>query len=104
MLKSQQYNKDYLYPEEWNDDAIFRFDFLVAESKRLYPKIDEWLIKLAVHYEVNKEFGLLVELTEEEKEELNKNYSRNDGLVEYNIREDMKPEENCQENIILVNS
>ena len=49
MFQSQQYNKDYLYPEEWTDDDKFRFDYLVMESKRLYPICDEWHIKMAVH-------------------------------------------------------
>jgi hydrogenase maturation factor HypF (carbamoyltransferase family) len=52
MFQSQQYNKDYLYPEEWTDDDKFRFDYLVMESKKLYQRCDEWLIKLAVHNQV----------------------------------------------------
>ena len=50
MYQSQQYNKDYLYPEAWTDDDKFRFDGM--ESKKLYPRCDEWLIKMAVHNQV----------------------------------------------------
>jgi hypothetical protein len=78
MFQSQQYNKDYLYPEEWTDDDKFRFDFLVMESKKLYPRCDEWLLKLAVHNQVlteREERGIddikIPSIEDDEKEDKN---------------------------------
>lgn len=104
MLKSQSYNKDYIYPEKWEEEDKFRFDFLVAESKRLFPKFDDWLIKLAVHSQINQEKGLSIPLTKEEIQEINQNYSCDDGRREYNteIQDDIGDVE--PKNIILVNS
>ena len=51
MFQSQQ------YPKEWTDDDKFRFDYSVMESKRLYPRCDGWLIKMAVHNQVLTEQG-----------------------------------------------
>ena len=45
MFQSQQYNKDYLYPEEWTDDDKFRFDYLVMESKDSTQDVMNGLLK-----------------------------------------------------------
>lgn len=101
MFKSQAFKEDYEYPSNWDDDDKFRFDFLMMESKRLYPNMEDWMIKLCVHSQVNNEKGLTTELSLEEEEEFKK-HLEDDGVREYFT----EPIEEAIEskNLILVNN
>ena len=49
-MKSQKYNKDELYPEDFTEDDKLEFDMLFEQSKMLFPKLanDDWLIKKGI--------------------------------------------------------
>jgi hypothetical protein len=49
-MKSQKYNKDELYPEDFTEDDKLEFDILLEQSKMLFPKLanDDWLIKKGI--------------------------------------------------------
>ena len=49
-MKSQKYNKDELYPEDFTEDDKLEFDILFEQSKMLFPKLanDDWLIKKGI--------------------------------------------------------
>ena len=49
-MKSQVYNKDELYPEDFTDDDKLEFDVLLEQAKILFPKLanDVWLIKQGI--------------------------------------------------------
>ena len=46
-MNSQKYNKDELYPDDFDEDDKLQFDMYLEQSKMLFPKLanDEWLIK-----------------------------------------------------------
>ena len=49
-MKSQKYNKDEIYPDDFNDDDKLEFDVLLEQSKILFPKLagEDWLIKKGI--------------------------------------------------------
>lgn len=49
-MKSQKYNKDEIYPDDFNDDDKLEFDVLLVQSKILFPKLagEDWLIKKGI--------------------------------------------------------
>ena len=55
-MKSQKYNKDELYPEDFTEDDKLEFDLLFEQSKMLSPKLanDEWLIKKDIYAYMRK--------------------------------------------------
>ncbi len=46
-MNSHKYNKDELYPDDFNEDDKLQFDMFLEQLKKLFPKLanDEWLIK-----------------------------------------------------------
>jgi hypothetical protein len=65
-----------LYPPSFDDDDKIRFDILVAQSKLLYPHLenDEWLIKLAVIHHINQERGRNMDISSEEIKKIKEQY------------------------------
>ena len=49
-MNSQRYNKEELYPDDFDEDDKLQFDLLLEQSKMLFPKLanDEWLIKTGI--------------------------------------------------------
>ncbi len=49
-MKSQRYNKEELYPDDFDEDDKLQFDMYLEQSKILFPKLanDEWLIKKGI--------------------------------------------------------
>jgi hypothetical protein len=49
-MNSQRYNKEELYPEDFDEDDKLEFDLLLEQSKMLFPKLvkDDWLIKTGI--------------------------------------------------------
>ena len=45
-MNSQRYNKDEIYPEDFDENDKLEFDLLLEQSKMLFPKLanDDWLI------------------------------------------------------------
>jgi hypothetical protein len=72
--KSQVYNKDEIYPEEWTDEDKVNFDELFLKAKQLYPKYDEWVMKLAIVAHINMEKGNEVAVKQEDINNLKKQY------------------------------
>ena len=46
-MNSQRYNKDEIYPEDFDENDKLQIDFFLEQSKMLFPKLanEEWLIK-----------------------------------------------------------
>ena len=68
MLKSQQFNKDELYPEDFTEEDKLNFDILFQQSLILFPKLknDDWLAKHAVIAYIRKEKGQSFSISEED--------------------------------------
>lgn len=49
-MKSQVYNKDELYPDDFTDEDKLEYDILLEQAKILFPKLsnDVWLIKQGI--------------------------------------------------------
>ena len=77
MLPSQQMNTD-VYPDFFTEDDKVNFDILIAEAKRIFPKYEEWMIKIAVTAYIYQEKGLTVSKSQEEIEELKNKYDLTD--------------------------
>ena len=97
-MNSQKYNKDEIYPEDYDDDDKLEFDILLENSKMLFPKLanDEWLIKKGIHaYIRKKKIGDVEPPTQEEINEIRNRYT-NDTVFHYKEPEN-KPYENINE-------
>jgi len=58
-MNSQIFNKGFSYPESWGEDDKLRFDRYLIESKKLYPKMPESLLQVAVSHQIFEELGLI---------------------------------------------
>ena len=49
-MNSQKYNKEEIFPDDFDEDDKLQFDMYFEQSKLLFPKLanDEWLIKKAI--------------------------------------------------------
>jgi len=56
-MNSQRYNKEELYPEDFDEDDKLEFDLLLEQSKMLFPKLanDDWLIKKGIFAYMRKQ-------------------------------------------------
>jgi len=56
-MNSQRYNKEELYPEDFNDEDKEKFEGYLEQSKLLFPKLagEEWLIKKGILAFMRKE-------------------------------------------------
>jgi hypothetical protein len=56
-MNSQIYNKQELYPEDFDEDDKLQFDMYLEQSKQLFPKManDEWLLKMGIIAYMKKE-------------------------------------------------
>ncbi len=56
-MNSQKYNKDEIYPEDFDEDEKLQFDLLLEQSKMLFPKLanEEWLIKKGIFAYMRKQ-------------------------------------------------
>jgi len=50
--------KEYIYPEYWNDEDIIKFKYYLKEAKDMYD-LPEDMIELCVERQINEEKGLL---------------------------------------------
>ncbi len=63
-MKSQHFEKEYIYPKCWNEDDINKFKIYMYQACLLHPKLDKAYIELTVEYQINFEKGLVSELPE----------------------------------------
>jgi hypothetical protein len=78
-MKSQKYNKDELYPEDFTEDDKLEFDLLFEQSKMLFPKLanDEWLIKKGIYaYMRKKKLGDVEPPSQEEIAKIRNSYTK----------------------------
>ena len=56
-MNSQKYNKEELYPEDFDEDDKLQFDLFLEQSKMLFPKLanEEWLIKKGIFAYMRKQ-------------------------------------------------
>lgn len=83
MLKSQTYNKDEIYPDDFTDDDKLTFDILLQQGLILFPKLqnDSWIVKQAVIAYMRKEKGQGVEVNKEDIEKVKEKYN---NIIEIN--------------------
>jgi hypothetical protein len=56
MLSSQKTINKETYPDDFTEDDKYRFDFLLEQSKILFPKIKkEWVLKMGILAFMKKE-------------------------------------------------
>jgi hypothetical protein len=65
-MKSQIFNKEYVYPKCWNDDDIIKFKYYLEQSKLMFPKLDENITSLAIEHQINVEKGLIDEINRDD--------------------------------------
>ena len=78
-MNSQKYNKDELYPAEFDEDDKLQFDMYLEQSKLLFPKMvgDEWLLKMGIKaYMLKEKRGIDEKPTEEEIAEIKNKYTK----------------------------
>ena len=78
-MKSQIYNKDEIYPEDFTEDDKLEFDILLEQSKMLFPKLarEEWLIKKGIiAFMKNKKTGETEPPTQEEIASIRNRYTK----------------------------
>jgi hypothetical protein len=64
-MKSQIFDKEYIYPKCWDDDDICRFKYYLGQSKIMFPNLDEYLQTLAIEHHINVEKGLVEEINKD---------------------------------------
>ena len=78
-MNSQKYNKEELYPEDFDEDDKLEFDLLLEQSKMLFPKLvpDEWLIKKGIYaYMRKKKLGDVEPPSQEEIAKIRNSYTK----------------------------
>jgi len=80
MLKSQKLDFISALPEYWNDEDKTNYELLVADSKRYFPYMDEYVIHLGVIAHINKTLGKGEEADPEVVKELMEKY-KTDSIV-----------------------
>lgn len=68
-------------PDYWNEEDKTNYEMLVADAKRYFPYMNEYVIHIGVMAHINKELGRGKELNEEEAKELMEKYQ--DKNIEY---------------------
>ena len=88
-VKSQAYNKEEIYDDRFDDDDKIAFDNYLIQSRILYPKLDEYIMKLAITAHINKERGRGIPLDKDEALRLREQYLNNiKGVYETPIKEE----------------
>ena len=56
-MNSQRYNKDEIYPDDFDENDKLQFDLFLEQSKMLFPKLanDDWLIKKGIFAYMRKQ-------------------------------------------------
>ena len=80
MLSSQKTINKETYPDDFTEDDKYRFDFLLEQSKVLFPKMinEEWVLKMGILAFMRKEKLGIVETTatDEEINEIKSKYNK----------------------------
>ena len=79
-LKSQKLDFISALPDYWNDEDKTNYELLVADSKRYFPYMDEYIIHLGVMAHINKTLGKGEEANQEDVKELMEKY-KSDSIV-----------------------
>ena len=79
-LKSQKLDFISALPDYWNDEDKTNYELLVADSKRYFPYMDEYIIHLGVMAHINKILGKGEEANQEDVKELMEKY-KSDSIV-----------------------
>ena len=78
-MNSQRYNKDEIYPEDFDENDKLEFDLLLEQSKMLFPKLvkDDWLIKTGIiAYMRKRKFGDTEPPSQEEIANIRNQYTK----------------------------
>lgn len=62
-------NKEYIYPNYWNDEDICKFKYYLKQSKEMFDLPDD-MIELCVERQINEEKGLIKPINYDEVEKL----------------------------------
>lgn len=65
-MKSQMFNKEYIYPDNWNDDDKIKFKFYLNQSKLIFEKLPDDILILAIQHQIRVEKGEVEDITEHE--------------------------------------
>ena len=88
-MNSQKYNKEELYPEEFDEDDKLKFDYYLEQSKLMFPKMinDEWLLKTGIKaYMLKEKRGVDEPATEDEIAEIKVNIQMMVFIIILNLK------------------
>lgn len=68
-------------PEYWNEEDKTNYELLVADAKRYFPYMDEYVVHIGVVAEINRQLGRREEAKEEDVKNLMEKYK--DTTIEY---------------------
>jgi len=80
MISAQKLDFISALPEYWNDEDKTNYELLVADSKRYFPYMDEYVIHLGVMAHINKTLGKGEDANPEVVKELMEKY-KTDSIV-----------------------
>lgn len=69
-MKSQAFEKEFVYPPNWGDEEKIRFKYYLNDAERMYPKLNKDLIEVAVVHQIQVELGVKKEIDYDKIEEL----------------------------------
>lgn len=89
------------YPTYWNEDDITNYELLFAESKRIYPRINDFIVDICCLAHINQSKGYGVQATPEEVEAEMAKYelNPNNKIIETPLDPDFNMEETLKNNL-----
>jgi hypothetical protein len=78
-MNSQKYNKEEIFPDDFDEDDKLQFDLYFEQSKMLFPKLsnDEWLIKKGIFAYMRKsKMGDIEPPSQEEIADIRNQYTK----------------------------
>ena len=69
-MKSQAFEKEYVYPSNWGEDEKLKFKYYLNEAERMYPKLYKNIIEVAITHQIQVELGVCEDIDYDKIEEL----------------------------------
>jgi len=69
-MKSQAFNKEYVYPSNWGEDEKLRFKYYLNDAERMFPKLPNDIIEVAIKHQIQVELGVIKDIDYDKIEQL----------------------------------
>lgn len=90
-------------PDYFTEDNKIDYELLSADARRYFPKMDTYVIHIAVLAYINEKLGRRQECTEEELKECINKYDNTTNVIETPIDETFDMSKTLKENNIIHN-